>query len=575
MPVLSNVFHGENQIAKLYRGSTLLWERFTAPTEPHLLDQYIWVDPSELGLADGVNISSLPDKKGNFNFTQSNAGRQPVFRPDGINGVPAMEFDGVDDSLITSSGPNPGDEYTLFAVVQPSALGHVGDTRQYVNTVLATSSQYALWAGIWSATNGGDGYLRNYFYTSSATGHITAPGAVVEIGQPVVLTYEARRGDVARMYLNGVEVGGGTSSTATFGGYLTIGDLRNNRGICFEGLIGELILYDKVLNLVDRSTTEAYLMGKWLGEAVEIVTDYSQSLYTPWEETFDDENNVSISPLANFDIQPDGPEGGNRLRRTTTSSNWLSATGGDSFRTNNDVIFETWVRLENGSPALGGLFVSSGRHSTDGYNVVVDNRNNTGSQAGFQARVDVSTSLVPFFDDDIIISMDTWYRIRFTLPLIEAPVATLMNVNGEVLSTGQLTTMPYQDNLYPGVICYGRSSFDGLRVFDRTTATLESAVADCANISSFGSVGDKLTLTFNRPVMLSGVLTDLSVSFDNATLIPVSSSNVDAYMTDARTVVFETVGDFNRSRNLSSSNVTGFVGLADGTVTDPVPVTEA
>jgi len=61
----------------------------------------IWLDASQIvGLNDGDAVATWTDASGNgYNATQGTASKRPIYRPTGINGAAAVQFDGVDDVL--------------------------------------------------------------------------------------------------------------------------------------------------------------------------------------------------------------------------------------------------------------------------------------------------------------------------------------------------------------------------------------------------------------------------------------------------------------------------------------------
>lgn len=63
----------------------------------------VWIDASRVLLTNGLSVALLPDYSGNGNdFTQSVAANHPIFTTNAINGLPAIEFDGIDDRLEVS-----------------------------------------------------------------------------------------------------------------------------------------------------------------------------------------------------------------------------------------------------------------------------------------------------------------------------------------------------------------------------------------------------------------------------------------------------------------------------------------
>ena len=77
---------------------------FPPPWTPLDLNPVIWLDASQLGLANGASVATFPDLSGNGNdFVQANATQQPAFRTSGINGIGSVEGDGVNDTMLLSS----------------------------------------------------------------------------------------------------------------------------------------------------------------------------------------------------------------------------------------------------------------------------------------------------------------------------------------------------------------------------------------------------------------------------------------------------------------------------------------
>jgi len=84
-------------------------------------DFQFWVDASDVDAADGSAVLNWSDKSPNgFGALQLDALRQPIFRETGLNGKPALEFDGFDDNLTLGSNYlySTGSGISLFSVLQ-------------------------------------------------------------------------------------------------------------------------------------------------------------------------------------------------------------------------------------------------------------------------------------------------------------------------------------------------------------------------------------------------------------------------------------------------------------------------
>lgn len=67
---------------------------------PLSLHPLIWLDPSQMSLADGASVSSETDFSGNGNsFTEATPVNQPIFKKSIINGLPSILGDGVASNL--------------------------------------------------------------------------------------------------------------------------------------------------------------------------------------------------------------------------------------------------------------------------------------------------------------------------------------------------------------------------------------------------------------------------------------------------------------------------------------------
>jgi hypothetical protein len=64
-----------------------------------------WYDTRSLGLADGAAVGSVPNASGTgAALTQATASLKPLYRASLVNGLPAIDHDGVDDRLAAALG---------------------------------------------------------------------------------------------------------------------------------------------------------------------------------------------------------------------------------------------------------------------------------------------------------------------------------------------------------------------------------------------------------------------------------------------------------------------------------------
>lgn len=70
---------------------------------PAQLSPFFWLDATQLGLTNGDPVSSWTDLSGNNNHFTSSASARPTYTASGINDLPSLTFDGVDDGMVLSN----------------------------------------------------------------------------------------------------------------------------------------------------------------------------------------------------------------------------------------------------------------------------------------------------------------------------------------------------------------------------------------------------------------------------------------------------------------------------------------
>lgn len=104
---------------------------YSAAINPSTLGTAVqfWFDANDVAVADGAAVATWTDKSTfGRNATQATAGAQPVRAASGINGHPAVVFDGVDDMLKTAVlGAPLAQPNWLFVVAQVVTPRTAGD----------------------------------------------------------------------------------------------------------------------------------------------------------------------------------------------------------------------------------------------------------------------------------------------------------------------------------------------------------------------------------------------------------------------------------------------------------------
>jgi len=197
--------------------------------------------------------------------TSGNTGVKPRYRTNIQNGLPALYFDGVNDlftvnPLTTFHGIQ---QYTYFIVLKTDAPA----TNQ-VMTVMKTSS-----------TEVKELYLADIssnWNVGAAGGAATAPATVDTNFHVFTLYFDGTQTNANVNTQNALRMNfriDGSAQTLTFTAnvgsttnanttYLYIGtDTSGNND--FDGYIGEIVIYNKLLTLSEIANVEGYLKGKW------------------------------------------------------------------------------------------------------------------------------------------------------------------------------------------------------------------------------------------------------------------------------------------------------------------------
>ena len=237
------------------------------------------------GTASFVNVENPADKQaiGRWNdlnpttlnssyknpASQPTLASQPLYIKDGINGLPALWFDGANDHIASTNNFSIINNFTVFIVGFPQAsciintVPHVGTSNQkYIfypqHGDVVYVNNNAAGAGVSLCEN----FIAPVEHTSDYMPYVIQNSR--EIKKPIQFTlkYSNRK---PTLYLNSTDSYSGNASTKnvfpslTFAGNIIAGD---NYGY-FKGYIGEIIVYSTDLSDNDRKLIETYLIEKW------------------------------------------------------------------------------------------------------------------------------------------------------------------------------------------------------------------------------------------------------------------------------------------------------------------------
>jgi hypothetical protein len=214
------------------------------------LSPLAWADFSDAATVTTVSgrVTSVADKSGNSTTIEALATREPNYVTAGINGLNAIQGDGINDGLATNVDiiDDLNWIFSLFIVLDPNS----------------NVTQLLEWASVYDAAN------RALDYEITATGSQWYWGGgwrnSVDWSSDVPQIICARSaGDAAPEFvtrLNGQYEQTSNGLSSRTGVFLSLGSAINGYN---DALFGELLIFDNFISDEDTKKVEGYLPHKW------------------------------------------------------------------------------------------------------------------------------------------------------------------------------------------------------------------------------------------------------------------------------------------------------------------------
>ena len=230
-------------------------------------DLILWLEPTKAesfvdNIENGDAIETWydinPQLSAGKNPTQSGSDERPTYTTSGINGLPSLEFDGTDDYLKISNLKIDGDELEVFMVCKRTAVNSYTSTASFY--VDGTNHDYNNVSSFVFAFEDLTGNTLTVSRSGTKSSQ-THPGN----GVPYIVSV-GFDGTNNTVYLNGQAA----SSVASSGNFsidnILIGTRRINSVDTYEpydGLISEMIVFDRALKSKERNAVNDYLSKKY------------------------------------------------------------------------------------------------------------------------------------------------------------------------------------------------------------------------------------------------------------------------------------------------------------------------
>jgi hypothetical protein len=216
--------------------------------------------------------NKAPNTLNTFN-AYSPSGNVPVFYPSGIKGLPSLYFNGANKFMDVASGSDGGARIqTIFVVWQPVVRANV-----YIVRKMGGND-----AGFTIEDNtGGASYYTRLSCCNGSTTFIVGPGNQGTVGRADVLSVSisvvassagtdwnnpssSTNLSALRMWVNGNPGSMLNFNANEYVANIALGSYPFKiAGGSLNGMVGEVIIYNKWLTDTERNSVNAYLVAKW------------------------------------------------------------------------------------------------------------------------------------------------------------------------------------------------------------------------------------------------------------------------------------------------------------------------
>lgn len=249
-----NVHIGLAEADKVYLGANLVWEPApTGPAGPPVTDGLaVWIDASQLALADGAAVSPWPNlvAGGAHGYVPGGA-VPPKLKVNGRNGLSVVHVNALEGRFVWDNNTTGvSAPYTLIYVACKT------DLRVSVARVVgAVYPPQNLLVGFYSSFD--QAYV-GYFIGTPRT-PVAGEWNMYSMDSPSV-------SGASRFWSNGVALPGGGGGESHWNGSLVLGGYEPTAAYdaqCPDADYGELLLYNRKLADAERISVEGYLRTKW------------------------------------------------------------------------------------------------------------------------------------------------------------------------------------------------------------------------------------------------------------------------------------------------------------------------
>lgn len=221
---------------------------------------------SQLAAASGTKVwYDLSSRKNNaLSTSNSPYSSNPVYIKNGINGLPSLKFDGVSQYLdFTDPSALVNGSYTVFVVEQPTKTS--GNFNYFLSSKSGSCSTNTCFSiGHENITSGTYTIYLSNFSNYIATTASDISGLTYRTDRAILHSATFSTIGSRKYFYNGTLGKSDNNTTAVNGNSsMAIGNTASLSGGFYQGLIGEIIIFNRALDKDERWAIEAYLSKKW------------------------------------------------------------------------------------------------------------------------------------------------------------------------------------------------------------------------------------------------------------------------------------------------------------------------
>ena len=228
------------------------------PRTPVTSDLTLWLDATDMDddghpdtTADGTVVTLWTDKSGHRN--NATATGNLTYAPAGLNGSPAVTFDGGSFFRTVSGGESLHDGFTMFVVFENDGLAQVDTALEWGNEDVGQRRGMLRFPNGVFAFNG-------YGADLNSSTQVTANQNYIG-----VITKPTALNGILTLYLNGTQVAAGTAPLTNFtSAAITVGANNDpDNSEWWTGHIAEVLIYSRKLSDQELNETGLYLGFKY------------------------------------------------------------------------------------------------------------------------------------------------------------------------------------------------------------------------------------------------------------------------------------------------------------------------